>query len=172
MVTHGAAPNASPKFLWPAPQRLCSPNRPHTGIVRALRALRYANGGCANGHGNDSPLAELALALVPGNPTDLYACEIPLVNASPSRPGSNIHTPRKAAPRPRSMHRCHTRLADLATPQPYPCGPRGSHPSPPLGRHPYLPLRRSRFPDYRPVDACARRSPEPSSEITLIPLAS
>ena len=26
-------------------------------------------------------------------------------NASPSRPGSNIHTPRKAAPRPRSMHR-------------------------------------------------------------------
>jgi hypothetical protein len=116
--------------------------------------------------------AELALALVPGNPTDLYACEIPLVNASPSRPGSNIHTPRKAAPRPRSMHRCHTRLADLATPQPYPCGPRGSHPSPPLGRHPYLPLRRSRFPDYRPVDACARRSPEPSSEITLIPLAS
>ena len=116
--------------------------------------------------------AVLALALVPGNPTDLYACEIPLVNASPSRPGSNIHTPRKAAPRPRSMHRCHTRLADLATPQPYPCGPRGSHPSPPLGRHPYLPFRRSRFPDYRPVDACARRSPEPSSEITLIPLAS
>ena len=45
-------------------------------------------------------------------------------------------------------------------------------PPPPLGRHPHLPLRRSRFPDYRPVDACARRSPEPSSEITLIPLAS
>jgi hypothetical protein len=118
----------------PAP----TPTRHAKQLRDPAPAPRCTANGCANGRGNASPLLSWPWPWLPGNPTDLYAfdpSEFPLVNARPSRPGPNPHTPAKQLrdPAPRTTNRaipCGRPSDPTTVPMRTPCTP-WLAPSPP-----------------------------------------